>query len=137
MTAAEFVDGLFDSGTILAAEVLDGGEIFIAREIRAEWCPDVWRCGYVAFPGDPLDGVDSAEWISGAPVNGGVTFDRKHSGHRVLGWDYNHGFNRGDGQCPSVDALRDEAHALVEWVRSGDWREGMRRDEVDADGVSQ
>jgi len=136
VTAAEFAGGLFDSGTILAAEILDGGEIFIAREIRAEWCDDVWRCGYVAFPGEPMPGAGSAEYIGGAPVNGGVTCDRGHSEHRVLGWDYNHYCNRGAEKCPSVDTLRDEAHALVVWVRSGEWREGVRRDEIDDAEVS-
>jgi hypothetical protein len=70
-----------------------------------------WRCGYVTFP----DGTDvPGEDDSGAPVNGGITYQQDYK----VGWDYAHGFNHTtDSRMPSDEKVVEEAKELIKWVR--------------------
>lgn len=74
----------------------------------------VWRCGYVALHKKALpEHEDCTMSLLSAPVNGGITFDKKLGDFRVLGWDYNHWCNRGDN-TPSTERVLDEARELIQ-----------------------
>lgn len=95
--------------------VLDGCSV----EIRTNSATGLrWRCGYVTFPNG--EAVPPEMQSRSAPVNGGITYE---SG-RCVGWDYMHSFNETNRTTmPSDEVVIAEARALIEWVRSGAWRE--------------